>query len=88
MLGFRGHFTTKSRAYSTTFGALRAERAAWASSTLLPEDLVDEGDTVLVVNDWRYLGQTDPTTGYMTDPPADDGMADHSGHMEGVEDRE
>ena len=27
MLGFRGHFSTKSRAYSTTFSALRAERA-------------------------------------------------------------
>jgi hypothetical protein len=27
MLGFRGHFSTKSRHYSTTFGALRAERA-------------------------------------------------------------
>jgi hypothetical protein len=26
MLGFRGHFSTKSRHYSTTFGALRAER--------------------------------------------------------------
>ena len=29
MLGFRGHFTTKSRSYSTTFGALRAERATY-----------------------------------------------------------
>jgi hypothetical protein len=26
MLGFRGHFSTKSRAYSTTLGALRAAR--------------------------------------------------------------
>jgi hypothetical protein len=29
MLGFRGHFSTKSRAYSTTLGALRADRAAY-----------------------------------------------------------
>ena len=29
MLGFRGHFATKSRSFSTTFGALRAERAAF-----------------------------------------------------------
>ncbi|MFF8267732.1 replication initiator [Streptomyces sp. NPDC016562] len=29
MLGFRGHFSTKTRAYSTTLGALRAARAAW-----------------------------------------------------------
>ena len=27
MLGFRGHFSTKSRAYSITLGALRADRA-------------------------------------------------------------
>jgi excisionase family DNA binding protein len=26
MLGFSGHFSTKSRTYSTTLGALRAER--------------------------------------------------------------
>jgi hypothetical protein len=29
MLGFRGHFSTKSRAYSTTLGALRDVRRAW-----------------------------------------------------------
>jgi hypothetical protein len=28
MLGFCGHFSTKSRAYSTTMGTLRADRAA------------------------------------------------------------
>ncbi len=27
MLGFSGHFSTKSRTYSTTLGALRADRA-------------------------------------------------------------
>jgi hypothetical protein len=27
MLSFRGHFSTKSRGYSTTHGALRAARA-------------------------------------------------------------
>ena len=29
MLGFRGHFSTKSRAYSITLGSLRADRAAF-----------------------------------------------------------
>ncbi len=29
MLGFRGHFSTKSRCYSTTLGALRDGRRAW-----------------------------------------------------------
>ncbi len=28
-LGYSGHFLTKSRAYSTTFGPLREARAAW-----------------------------------------------------------
>nr|WP_157514965.1 replication initiator [Nocardioides sp. J54] len=28
-LGYRGHITTKTRAYSTTMGALRAHRAQW-----------------------------------------------------------
>jgi hypothetical protein len=29
MLGFRGHFLTKSRRYSTTFTALRGQRQTW-----------------------------------------------------------
>jgi hypothetical protein len=29
MLGYRGHFTTKSRRYSTTMRALRAARRDW-----------------------------------------------------------
>jgi replication initiator protein RepSA len=37
MLGFRGHFLTKSRAYSTTFGAIRGERRTWR----LAQDLAD-----------------------------------------------
>ena len=41
MLGFRGHFSTKGRTYSTTFGALRAlaksnpGRKYWNVSALL-----------------------------------------------------
>ncbi|MFJ1645441.1 replication initiator [Streptomyces sp. NPDC088258] len=31
MLGFRGHFSTKSRSYSTTLGALRDARRIWRS---------------------------------------------------------
>ena len=29
MLGFRGHFASKSRRYSTTLGAIRGERRAY-----------------------------------------------------------
>ncbi|MFC5754682.1 replication initiator [Actinomadura rugatobispora] len=60
MLGFRGHFSTKSRAYSTTLGALREARIAHnqqqheITTGRLP--LTDE-DQVLVIAHWRYLGQ-------------------------------
>jgi len=64
MLGFRGHFLTKSQRYSTTFGAIRAERRTWR----LAEQLAQLGrhthgdpgtpidlDTVTVINDWRVV---------------------------------
>ncbi|KIE28165.1 replication initiation protein [Streptomyces sp. MUSC 125] len=61
MLGFRGHFSTKSRAYSTTLGALRAARRAWRTEQArlragLPD--LDPAST-LVVGHWAYQG-----TGY------------------------
>jgi len=53
MLGFRGHFSTKSRRYSTTLGALREVRRTWAVTRRgVPEE---ESGTTLVVSDWRYL---------------------------------
>lgn len=61
MLGFRGHFLTKSRAYSTTFGALRQARVdysagyPWDPETWTPTRRDDE-DSILVVSEWRYLG--------------------------------
>jgi hypothetical protein len=62
MLGFRGHFSTKSRHYSTTFGALRAERAQHQrdhapTGSLWPEL---EDDTTLVLAHWRFAGQGHP----------------------------
>ncbi|MEV6986860.1 replication initiator [Sphaerisporangium sp. NPDC051017] len=58
MLGFRGHFSTKSRRYSTTLGKIRAEREDHrrdeaVSTGRLP--LFDE-DTVLVIAHWEYIG--------------------------------
>ena len=62
MLGFRGHFSTKSRAYSVTLGSLRADRAAhqreYAIAAGLQPDL-DPG-TTLVLTDWRYAGRAHP----------------------------
>jgi hypothetical protein len=66
MLGFRGHWSTKSRRYSTTLGALRRARAAHAEASRLagaaPLDawrrpMTDQA--VVVVKAWGYAG-----TGY------------------------
>ncbi|MEU4209925.1 replication initiator [Streptomyces sp. NPDC026206] len=61
MLGFRGHFSTKSRRYSTTLGALRDVRRTWRVEQAraragLP---APEENTTLVVSHWAYL-----TSGY------------------------
>ncbi|MEF2529208.1 MULTISPECIES: replication initiator [Streptomyces] len=61
MLGFRGHFSTKSRSYSVTLGALRAARRAWRAEQArihasLPEP---NPETTLAIGHWAYLG-----TGY------------------------
>ncbi|MEV1291518.1 replication initiator [Pseudonocardia sp. NPDC049635] len=56
MLGFRGHFLTKSRAYSTTFGAIRGDRRSYRlGETLAALDTPTEPGAVLVVNDWAVV---------------------------------
>lgn len=61
MLGLRGHFLTKSRAYSTTFRAIRGERRTWRLIETLaeidratddPNDIAPDLATITVVNDW------------------------------------
>jgi hypothetical protein len=76
MLGFRGHFSTKSRRYSITLGRLRRARKRWqaiAAKTQRagePLDLAaletqlladDEDATTLVIGRWKYIG-----TGWQT----------------------
>ena len=70
MLGFRGHFATKSRRYSVTLGQLRRvrqraqARVAASRATGTPVDLAsleadllaDEEETTLVIGRWSYLG--------------------------------
>ena len=68
MLGFRGHFASKSRRYSTTLGRLRQARRDHVRRRLnrgLMEpvrvgddaDLAElEADTTLVVGSWRFAG--------------------------------
>ncbi|MFD9717428.1 replication initiator [Streptomyces sp. NPDC059076] len=61
MLGFRGHFATKSRAYSTTLGALRQARSDH-NDAITRERAEQAGhplpdpDTVLVLAHWRFAG--------------------------------
>ncbi|MDX2581797.1 plasmid replication initiator protein [Streptomyces sp. WI04-05A] len=47
-LGYRGHILTKSRAYSTTYAALRAERAHHVGHADIPDTIADAS--------WRYVG--------------------------------
>jgi len=59
MLGFSGHFSTKSRAYSTTLGTLRADRAAHQRETTIAAGLQPDlpTDTTVTVTDWHYAGR-------------------------------
>jgi hypothetical protein len=71
MLGFRGHFSTKSRCYSTTLTALRQARRHWRNQRLVvglgysegtrvhrsePGDPVED-ETILVIGNWQYIGR-------------------------------
>lgn len=71
-LGFRGHFSTKSRSYSVTLGALRRARTRWQAiaadsrRTGEPIDVADlearlladdEEEATLVVGEWAYAGR-------------------------------
>jgi hypothetical protein len=74
MLGFGGHFSTKSRRYSTTLTALRRTRAAYAARRRQRQlaELAGysrretaEAEAVMVLARWRYLG-----SGYQTEGEA------------------
>jgi hypothetical protein len=72
MLGFGGHFLTKARHYSVTFGALRAARVTYRRSQdngpeydqyrLWCQDDVDD-ETTLVIGRLAYAGTGWKTTG-------------------------
>jgi hypothetical protein len=71
MLGFGGHFSTKSRRYSTTLGALRRARVSYAvrrrrRGGALPLDAwgrPEDDQAVIVVASWSYIGSGYQTTG-------------------------
>jgi hypothetical protein len=55
MLGYRGHCLTKTRAYSTTYGALRAARAEHARTANERELYADWDDETETVSTWWYV---------------------------------
>jgi hypothetical protein len=56
MLGFGGHFFTKSRAYSTTFRALRQARVTWTREHHRTAEHLDDTQTTLVVTSFSFSG--------------------------------
>lgn len=58
MLGFRGHFSSKSRRYSVTLGSLRGARRSWRLARLVERarEGGQEVEDVLVVGTWTYAG--------------------------------
>jgi hypothetical protein len=65
MLGFGGHFSTKSRRYSTTLRALREARITWRRAVHRTADHLEESteDTTLIVGALSYAGIGWHTTG-------------------------
>jgi len=71
MLGFRGHFSSKSRRYSIPLGRLRRARARFQKlkadadrdhASMDTADLencllADDEDTTLVIGHWTYAGK-------------------------------
>ena len=76
MLGYGGHFLTKSRRYSVTFGQLRTARTLHRKQQNHPHGETDpwgrplDDRLVLVLSTWAYAG-----TGYTTTPGAELALA-------------
>jgi hypothetical protein len=69
MLGFRGHWSTKSRRYSTTFTILRRARVTFAKRRRAKDGIPldawgrpEDGDQVEVIASWTYVA-----SGYTTE---------------------
>jgi hypothetical protein len=68
MLGYRGHFLTKSRCYSVTFTALRQARISHQRAQRHPDGEKDpwgrdlDEHTVLLTSAWQYTGTGHATT--------------------------
>jgi hypothetical protein len=86
MLGFGGHWSTKSRRYSTTFGVLRRAWVAFAKRRRAPAGVPldawgrpEDDQAVLVVASWVYVGagyETEGSGGWRCRPPPGLGNGD------------
>jgi hypothetical protein len=57
MLGFRGHFLTKSRYYSTTFTEVRDSRRRYRRHHFFAaQGIADPEDAILLANHWAFAG--------------------------------
>jgi hypothetical protein len=61
MLGFRGHFLTKARRYSVTFGALRTARVRYRTTLAMIARGLDDGGvydeaSTLVIGHFVFAG--------------------------------
>jgi excisionase family DNA binding protein len=70
MLGFRGHWSTKSRRYSTTMTALRRARVTFAKRRRAKDGVPldawgrpEDDDQVVIVASWSYAGSGYETEG-------------------------
>ena len=63
MLGFGGHFLTKSRRYSTSFRLLREQRIVWARTETAQLAHQHTAETTALVGHLRYAGAGWRTTG-------------------------
>jgi hypothetical protein len=70
MLGFGGHWSTKSRRYSTTFTILRRARVSFAKRRRAGDGVPldtwgrpDDDQTVIVIASWAYVGSGYETEG-------------------------
>ena len=67
MLGYGGHFLTKSRRYSVTFGQLRAARTSYRRAQRHPDGERDpwgrpmDETVVLILTTWTYAGTSHST---------------------------
>jgi len=67
MLGFRGHFASKSRRYSTTLGAIRSERRTYRQRQAAEHAHEPHDDkTTLVIAHWEFTGVGYHTSGDTT----------------------